>query len=86
MMAAVGDDEPVRRGRETLARAVGEFADPARQWELVARWQLCAACGRPPPRTYRSRHQEARSRVTGIFQAFGRLLPTSPSSAGGTMW
>lgn len=27
--------EPVRRAREALARRVGEYADPAKAWELV---------------------------------------------------
>ena len=38
------DPEPVRRGREALARTVGEFADPVRQWELVV--QCAGPCTR----------------------------------------
>ena len=37
MADAPDEPEPVRRGREALARTVGEFADPAQQWELVVK-------------------------------------------------
>jgi len=30
-----GEPEPVRRGREAMAKMVSDYADPARPWELV---------------------------------------------------
>jgi hypothetical protein len=38
--AAIEDEpEPVRRGLAALGRTVGDFADPAEQWELVVQCQ-----------------------------------------------
>jgi hypothetical protein len=34
--AAIEDEpEPVRRGRKAMCRSVADFADPAKDWELV---------------------------------------------------
>ncbi len=44
ILSAMAEDEPVRRGREALARTVGDFADPASGWELVI--QCAGSCVR----------------------------------------